>query len=64
MNHFGKSFIGGRWVEPRGSQVFELVNPATEQPITSFRAGSVEDVDAAVQAARAAFPAFADTPVP
>ncbi|WP_128002702.1 aldehyde dehydrogenase family protein [Piscinibacter defluvii] len=63
MNHFGKSFIGGRWVEPRGSQVFELVNPATEQPITSLRAGSVEDVDAAVKAARAAFPAFADTPV-
>ena len=63
MNNFGKCFIGGRWVEPTGSQVFELVNPATETAITSFRAASVEDVDAAVKAARAAFVAFADTSV-
>ena len=63
MNNFGKSYIGGQWVEPRGSKTFELVNPATERPIVTFRSSSVEDVDAAVQAARAAFPAFADTSV-
>ena len=63
MNNFGKSYIGGQWVEPRGSKTFELVNPATERPIATFRSGSVEDVDAAVQSARQAFPAFADTSV-
>lgn len=63
MNHFGKCYIDGRWVDPTGSQVFELVNPASEAVITTFRASSVDDVDAAVKAARAAFGAFADTSV-
>jgi aldehyde dehydrogenase (NAD+) len=63
MKNFGKCFIGGRWVEPTGTRIFELVNPANEQAITTFRSGSVDDVDQAVKAARAAFPAFSATSV-
>jgi betaine-aldehyde dehydrogenase len=35
-----------------------VVNPATEQPIAEFPAAGVEETDAAIAAARAAFPAW------
>jgi aldehyde dehydrogenase (NAD+) len=38
-----------------------VINPATEQPIASVALGSAQDVDRAVDAARAAFPAFSAT---
>jgi aldehyde dehydrogenase (NAD+) len=63
MKNFGKCFIDGRWVEPTGSKVFDLVNPATEKAITTFKSASVEDVDAAVTAARAAFKTYGNTSV-
>jgi len=44
-----------------GSDVIEVLNPATEQAIGSVPAGTKADVDAAVAAARAAFPSWADT---
>lgn len=47
--------IGGRRVAPLTGQYFESVNPATEQVIARIAKGGVEDVDAAVAAARAAF---------
>jgi aldehyde dehydrogenase (NAD+) len=46
-----------------GADRIEVVNPATEQVITSVPAGTAADVDAAVDAAKAAFPAWAATPV-
>ncbi len=55
-------FLGGRWVPPRSSDTFEVVNPSTEAVIGSVPAGTPEDVDAAVAAARAAFPAWSRTP--
>jgi aldehyde dehydrogenase (NAD+) len=63
MNNFGKCYIGGRWVDPTGDRVFELVNPATETAFASFKSASVEDVDAAVKAARAAFNTFGNSSV-
>ncbi|GAA5109760.1 aldehyde dehydrogenase family protein [Haloechinothrix salitolerans] len=44
------------------NDVIEVLNPATEQVIGTVPAGTQADVDAAVAAARAAFPAWADTP--
>ena len=49
-------YIGGEWVEANGEGTIEVVNPATEQTIGSVPVGSSSDVDAAVAAARTAFP--------
>ncbi len=55
--------IGGAWVASSGTERIEVVNPATEEVIAAIPAGTVEDVDRAVAAARAAFPAWAATPL-
>ncbi|MFC9891193.1 aldehyde dehydrogenase family protein [Streptomyces pilosus] len=55
-------YIDGTWRPAAGSGVIEVVNPADEEVIATVPAGTVEDVDAAVRAARAALPAWAATP--
>ncbi len=47
-----------------GSSYFESVNPATQQVLAQVAAGGEAEVDAAVAAAKAAFPAWAATPAP
>ncbi|MFB7711046.1 aldehyde dehydrogenase family protein [Streptomyces sp. NPDC056105] len=54
-------YIGGEWRAAAGSDTIAVVNPADEQVIGHVPAGTAEDVDAAVRAARAAFPAWAAT---
>jgi aldehyde dehydrogenase (NAD+) len=51
-------YIGGEWRAASGSDVIEVVDPATEQVIASVPAGSAEDAEAAVLAARSAFPSW------
>lgn len=46
---------------PPAFDTIAVVNPATEQVIADVPAGTAEDVDAAVRAARAAFPGWAAT---
>jgi aldehyde dehydrogenase (NAD+) len=48
-------FIGGAEVEPRSGEWFPTISPATEEPLAEVAHAGPEDVDAAVQAARAAF---------
>jgi len=55
-------FIGGTWVPVTGREALAVVDPSTEQQISSVPAGTAEDVDAAVAAARAAFAGWAATP--
>ncbi|MFF1410783.1 aldehyde dehydrogenase family protein [Streptomyces sp. NPDC058289] len=55
-------YIGGEWRAALGHGRIEVLNPADERLIASVPAGTPEDVDAAVRAARAAFPAWAATP--
>jgi len=47
-----------------GTDYFETVNPATQEVLAQVAAGGAEVVDAAVAAAKAAFPAWAATPAP
>ena len=54
-------YIGGAWVQPQGASRRAVIDPATEQPIAEVALASVEDVNRAVNAARAAFPAYAAT---
>ncbi|AWZ16796.1 aldehyde dehydrogenase family protein [Streptomyces sp. ICC1] len=55
-------YIGGEWRAALGSDRIEVLNPADERLLASVPSGTAEDVDAAVRAARAAFPAWAATP--
>ncbi|MFG3618663.1 aldehyde dehydrogenase [Nocardia sp. NPDC047654] len=55
QGQFDKLFIGGGWVNPATQRTFEVVSPATEQPLARVAEGSEADIDAAVAAARAAF---------
>lgn len=54
-------YIDGAWRPAAGTDTIEVVNPADEQVIGRVPAGTAEDVDAAVQAARAALPGWAAT---
>jgi len=53
-----KFYIDGAWVDPATPRPFDVVNPATEEPVAQISLGSATDVDRAVKAARAAFPAY------
>ena len=57
-----KLFINNRWVEPASGKYMESINPATTQPLARVASGGPADVDAAVQAARAAFASWSQTP--
>lgn len=56
-------YINGQWVAPAGKDVVTVVNPCSEEAVTTAAMGNEEDVDRAVRAARAAFPAWSRTPV-
>jgi aldehyde dehydrogenase (NAD+) len=61
MSDFTKFYINGEWVAPLESRPFDVINPATEEPVARISLGSKRDVDRAVAAAKAAFPAYART---
>ncbi|GAA1958711.1 aldehyde dehydrogenase [Nocardioides panacihumi] len=52
---YDRLFIGGRWVEPAGADVIEVVNPHDGSPVGCVPHASRQDVDAAVATAREAF---------
>ncbi len=58
-----KLYIGGAWVAPHGKGSIAVIDSTTEAVIGSVPEGTAEDIDDAVQAARAAFPAWSATPV-
>jgi aldehyde dehydrogenase (NAD+) len=49
-------FIDGAWRDPAEGVFFDTIDPATGDKIASVAQGSSADIDAAVQAARKAFP--------
>ena len=53
-------FVGGRFRAP--GETFETRNPATSETLARVAQGSEADVDAAVRAARAAFPGWSALP--
>lgn len=61
MSDFTKFYINGEWVAPIESRPFDVINPATEEAFARTSLGSARDVDRAVAAAKAAFPAYART---
>ncbi|MBH5337257.1 gamma-aminobutyraldehyde dehydrogenase [Streptomyces pactum] len=55
----GTQYIGGRLTEGGSGQVHAVVDPATGGKILAYRTADEADVDAAVAAARAAYPQWA-----
>ena len=55
-------FLDGAWVSATGRDTLAVIDPATEQQIASVPAGTEDDVDRAVVAARAAFEDWAALP--
>jgi aldehyde dehydrogenase (NAD+) len=58
MSNHLKFFIDGAWVEPAIPVALDVIDPSTEEAYTRIALGSKADVDKAVAAAKAAFPAF------
>jgi succinate-semialdehyde dehydrogenase/glutarate-semialdehyde dehydrogenase len=52
-------WIGGKWRKSSDGQRFDVLDPATENTITTVASATVEDAKAAVDAASAAFPGWA-----
>lgn len=60
-----QNFVNGSWVDAEQGATFEKVNPArTREKIGLFPESGPADVDAAVRAARKAFPGWCRTPAP
>src|SRR5271155_3183738 len=57
-----QNYINGAWRRPSSSDFFEVTNPATTEVLARTPMSSSADVDAAVQAAADAFPAWRRTP--
>jgi aldehyde dehydrogenase (NAD+) len=58
---FRDFYIDGRWVKPQEPRAFEVIDPATEQPVGVISMGNAKDVDIAVAAARRAFETYSRT---
>jgi aldehyde dehydrogenase (NAD+) len=61
MNSRLQHFIDGQWVDSEGGTRAQVINPATEQPVTEITLGTPADADKAVAAARRAFDSFSQT---
>ena len=55
-------YINGAWVAPKVARDCEVIDPSTEEVCAIISLGSAADTDAAVAAAKAAFPGWAATP--
>ena len=56
-------YIDGAWVAPAAPRDHQLIDPSTEEPFAVISLGDQADTDAAVAAARRAFPGWAATPL-
>ncbi|MEQ3730297.1 MAG: aldehyde dehydrogenase family protein [Tateyamaria sp.] len=55
------NFIGGKFVDPKSDRWFENVTPVTGETICEVARSNAEDIEAALDAAHAAAPAFGQT---
>src|SRR5712671_1606175 len=55
-NHRFRHFINGTWQTPAAGEYFDSLDPSNGEKLASIAQGSSADIDAAVKAARSAFP--------
>jgi malonate-semialdehyde dehydrogenase (acetylating) / methylmalonate-semialdehyde dehydrogenase len=56
-----RNYVGGGWVDAAGAETLDDFNPATGQVVAQVPLSGEADVDAAVRAARDAFPGWRET---
>lgn len=61
MQVYDKIYINGAWVQSTGRGKIDVINAATEEVMGAAPEGTAEDVETAVAAAKAAFPAWSAT---
>ena len=61
MNDTRNFYINGAWVAPLDGTDFDVINPSTEEPCATISLGGQADTDAAVAAANAAWPRWAQS---
>ena len=61
MNNQHRFYIDGQWVAPWSDETLHVMNPATEDSISTIAMGNSEDVDRAVEAAVSAFHSYSNT---
>jgi betaine-aldehyde dehydrogenase len=54
--------IDGAWTDGKAREMITVLSPATRKPIATVPRGGAEDIDTAVKAATAAFPAWSHIP--
>ena len=59
-----RNYVGGGWRESSATETLPVRNPASGEEIGRVPLSTAGDVDAAVQAAKAAFPKWRSTPAP
>lgn len=64
MSTIIRNYVDGGWRESSSPRTLPIRNPASGAEIGRVPLSGADDVDAAVRAARAAFPAWRDTPAP
>jgi len=55
-------FVNGRWIESTATEWLDVPNPATGEVLARVPLSGPDEVNAAVEAASAAFPAWRRTP--
>ena len=61
MTTYDKIYIDGAWVPSEGSDTLEVFDSTNGEVIATIPSGTAGDVDKAVKAAQAAFPAWSTT---
>jgi betaine-aldehyde dehydrogenase len=56
------AFYGGKWHQAKSGRTTDAINPGTGETLGPIAECGADDIDAAVSAAKAAFPAWRDTP--
>ncbi|CAG2140512.1 3-succinoylsemialdehyde-pyridine dehydrogenase [compost metagenome] len=62
MQQRDKLFINGKWIQPHGSGLIDVVHSATEAVMGKIPEGDARDAEDAIAAARAAFDGWSNTP--
>jgi malonate-semialdehyde dehydrogenase (acetylating)/methylmalonate-semialdehyde dehydrogenase len=62
MTRILRNYINGQWVESKGSEILDVINPADGQILAGVPAGSKEDVTDAAEKAHKAWLSWRNTP--
>jgi malonate-semialdehyde dehydrogenase (acetylating) / methylmalonate-semialdehyde dehydrogenase len=57
-----KNYINGKFVDSKATEFFDVKNPVTDETFAQVPKSTKEEVESAIQAAKAAFPKWRNTP--